>query len=657
MSKYLFRHYLGLFKMILTDCTTAVELSELFSVSLRTVINDIPFIKELASDYGVEIIANKIGYHTNIIDSDLYETRLLECTILYKSYSEDFNESIFSQYSIIVEMLTNPLKSINDIIEELGYSKSNLRDEIKYAKQYIKSYGIFNDRKIVNEFAYRMCLVNIHCLLFSKANEYSINHNSEDNIFDPYFFIKKAKYYRQNYNFESIYKINNYLRILQNRINQDHVLLEPHSQFDFILNSDEYKLSEEIISHIFIKQDSVRLAETYMFATILFCYRDYLTTDLILLPPKIYESVESYLSIIKDYLNNFWDISPNIERYSIAIRNELIKLNYRLFFNMENFIELPIFNNDRQRFFHPIDNSILNHILELLSGFLGFSIQPHMVKDLADLIHYLIMNTPINYQKRKILISMSNGLAAARIINGRLKNMINSDQYDYIEICELSELIYSDIHQSYDIIISDTNIRNLSSKLLFIEEDGFSLIKLSSLTSLMVKGFQLENVLPSIVKDISLSGNTISELSYEIAGHIQTITKNELTDITKVVRNNIQNTNSQSSIIYSIINMRLFGLRKIQDQILIFNLNNPLRIKKKKYNYIVIPLFEPTIQKLKFYSCLFKGFDLENIKYNSSENSSETKLDLSRSLFILYNSQIWGQDSPLITHKNTSNAK
>ncbi|SEN39325.1 transcriptional antiterminator, BglG family [Peptostreptococcus russellii] len=117
-------------------------LKSLFSVSLKTINNDVKALNGLFKDLAV-IRHDKERYSMFIIDLEKY---LLRKNEIYKSRI-DFNSVKIRMSYIFVKLATNKSYIMDDLTEEMSISKSTLNSDISKLKQVLKPYRISIESK------------------------------------------------------------------------------------------------------------------------------------------------------------------------------------------------------------------------------------------------------------------------------------------------------------------------------------------------------------------------------------------------------------------------------------------------------------------------------------------------------------------------------
>lgn len=143
MTKYHIRNYLELFHILIYKNVDFTELKSLFHISANTLKKDLIILKSINACYGIKLTIKDKTITYQIVDSDLFVAIINECSAFYsKNIRRPRNLILRAAY--IADNLINSFSpiSIETIANSLGYSRSNLRNDMKFIRRIFTSYSL-----------------------------------------------------------------------------------------------------------------------------------------------------------------------------------------------------------------------------------------------------------------------------------------------------------------------------------------------------------------------------------------------------------------------------------------------------------------------------------------------------------------------------------
>lgn len=131
------------------DYITSAELSEIFSVSSRTIKDDLNIIDSVQDKLGISVSISKIGYSIAISDIDLFTNSEIKL-----SEKIDLNSSTDRIRYIISKFITNNLEIKQSVIlDELHISEQTFYRDMSYIKKMLGEEGITIKKNQNNQFS------------------------------------------------------------------------------------------------------------------------------------------------------------------------------------------------------------------------------------------------------------------------------------------------------------------------------------------------------------------------------------------------------------------------------------------------------------------------------------------------------------------------
>lgn len=292
-------------------------LKNLFSVSLKTINNDVKNLNSLFKELAV-IRHDKESYSMFIIDLEKY---LLRKNEIYKSRI-DFNSIKIRMSYIFIKLATNKSYIMDDLAEEMSISKSTLNSDISKLKQVLKPYRISIESKTNKgiwlegrEIDIRFCVMENMFRYAYKENLFEIS--DESSIKE---ILKKYKVERS-----LIKALMKYLTVSIDRC-QAGFLVEMNNNAEEVLDNYYISIVDEISKYIKEKYLIELPEEEKAFISVCF-----ITSNISINIKKLENNLDNYT----EYNNLVESILEDIEEvYGVNIDRKYVnkEFMYHLFF-------------------------------------------------------------------------------------------------------------------------------------------------------------------------------------------------------------------------------------------------------------------------------------------------------------------------------------
>lgn len=506
-----------------SDIFTADNLGDSIGVSSRTIKREMPKIKEISKDFGLEIqtVPGK-GYNIFIKDPDKYREMYYMYLVREEFFSENYTASKQRVNRIILTLLkSHDIITIDQISESLFINRNSIQNELKEAFDFLESYNIKITNKIGvgilvegNESNIRAAYTELFGIHF---NSYTVDTN--DPLFSTYEFeysnrqeirqilLKNLREHRLVLSDLESQEISIYLLVSVNR-NKSGDYIKTKQSID---NPLFQKLSKKILLEIAKNIDNefiVNDGEIEELMKLLIVHSDvgvkniFNETNTIksakLQAEKMWKQFLSQNALINEDMNNYKGVLSVISKmflmkefgFHTHRRNPMLaKQSSECYFS--NYISVLFFN-----FFNKVFNCVLS--TNLLVNF-----QVNLQND--------ILSYKLNYEKQNIVICSSHNITNAKntgnILNNNLNKYIKNidcynlydlrsqkSRYDLV-IIDISKIYYlyeTDVYALENDNFSEVDIANIKIKLA---KKAYSLFKRFGKSSIRLKeGINLKSI-------------------------------------------------------------------------------------------------------------------------------------------------------------------
>lgn len=489
MNYYSLNHYMEICHLILNEKVAEADFAALFDLSKYKYNSDLDTLMEIGPYFGIQVFLEE-GYITyRVVNKALFDKKYKPVQAFYSGYiyADWYNLNIESYYIAIKLLINEKGTKLDDIAEQIGKSRSTLRDEIRYAKSYMKRYNL----TIVNTTHHGMRVEGkeeyIRLCLNSLLNRYNTNVILSDvelkfeKLFSPlYPKIKKAviqslKAYGLKMNNTGIKNLTRYLILSEDRCKDFPIICGDYS----LVNTREYQAAKHLIDFLRGEEDYENAfhGEINAIAIYLICNREYINCNIhnsyyaALFADK--EETAELTGQIIAFLNNHWNMKPDSQICQF-LHFAVAKLVMKRSFGYLEFRDERNAGNYAAYSKRPLVNKIVKDISILIKTAFHMSNNVAVIQlsEIVDIIALYFNTVKVKDRQLNIGLNSINGNIASVALYQQLISYID---YRYVNKIELNDPNFSNKEISdYDIFIQDNKIY-LYDSLGFAEKSNYYL--------------------------------------------------------------------------------------------------------------------------------------------------------------------------------------
>ncbi len=487
---YSLRNYVELAYLALRREKTTDQFRYRFELSKYEFKNDLKKIKEMAKYCGMKIKVVNDNIFAEIIDNQLYQKKYKELFSFYYNNRYDFNDNdLIIQYYLIYRFLNDKCVIIDQVANDFGYSKSALRTPVKKARDFMSGFGIDTINRPYyglcvegNELDIRHCLLSIYNkLIIDIFTEYGkINQKEMINYSSNYkkfiIFCKENSLY---FDSEENKRIVLYISVTEFRMKNNEIITKltlEEEIYQTIIENNEIKRIALNIFDLFslIENENEIVALMTVLLTsgvnrnlVEILIDKYYKNEKEELYEKILEMLNRRFKIVIEDKNILEKIDEIVSTIVIKYHcNELSKNKNRLTGRSANVYSYAIC------FF------INESIKEVISKFYSLKINSTVVEKITDVIFYYIDSLKYEYKKSRIAISIRGSTFVEDLLRKKIINEVNPKYIECIDIVNNIDLLNNEekYNEIYDLLITDTNLKNVSKTLTVSDMNNSSIL-------------------------------------------------------------------------------------------------------------------------------------------------------------------------------------
>ncbi len=633
MTKYHIRNYLELFHILIYKIVDFTELKSLFHISANTLKKDLITLKSITTCYGIELIINEKTITYQIVDNDLFATIINECSAFYNKNIRRPRNLILRAAYIADKLINSPSPiSIETIANSLGYSRSNLRNDMKFIRKIFTSYsleiqGIPYAGIIVkgNELSIRYALtaINLRCntTILTEATDDINTYMDDRSIYINIRNIVTDILNDHHFNLSSSEKrrLAEYIIIQKNRnkLNKYIESIDNQNIFDLI-DSEELHIANHIYDGLAISFDRYQDNEKLSLAVLLSVYRDYSNVNKET-HSKYKEECEDLNREMINYLQTVWkiDLTPTI--WYEALYAWTLNIITKNKFELLPTYQYPYFGLTQKYYDYPIISKISYEIDRILSKRFNVSVHRTQIYDVSNIIALYLEEISFDYQYPKIAISQSLNRLFNKLQFHYINKSASENMYRNIAMIDLNN-IYDESYANYDIIISDTNLIASNQERPLIYNINDHLFTQKDLMITLAKNTHITN-------DIYFDDIKLVDLHCD---DYESVIGNMLTLLDKYAKPTDKERNNISEKIHRIhdykgsIHYVHYNQKQHHSTLILAKLGDNCKFEEMKINRMFILIFGVTPQRLKYYNyvtgLLATNEDIFNQIYQNPNN-------------------------------------
>ena len=448
---------------------TSEILSNLISVSPRTVKTDMLLLKDEIVTIGAELITRKgVGYSINIVNNELFKPfyeQLTYTRLVMRTFMTDH----ISRFIYIARTLvaSNDYIKIEDIADEMFLSSSSVKQEMKAIYSFFNSYHLQVDSKVGKglkvlgaEENRRLAIVE---LIVNRYHKVKVTDSSKNyaRILNCSEELRQRirRNFLKTFRESGIYALDTetlhfafYLVVLRNRIKDGYTIKLNQEVYQELIELDEYKIACDVIDNLKeIGGFEVSTHEVAFISLMFHCMRDLKVSEIDSSKPNYMEALSLVEEVIRQ-LNQVWDIDFNevgIFRANLIARliPILAQIKYGLSSNQKVVVDMSAHEIGGS----PLSIEISRTIMRIIESRYFCRLNSYLMTMIAFVVYSSISRIKYDIKKMKLL-TVSNGgkessLELIERINTRFSNLIESN--DAVELYEIRGLNQS----NYDYVV------------------------------------------------------------------------------------------------------------------------------------------------------------------------------------------------------------
>lgn len=615
MDKYWGRCFEELFIIIAKNGIRIQDLSVQMQLGLPVIENDLSTVKQLGVDFGIQIQREDDQIIYDITDSDVFEDCYLDCCINYSSRKKLHNDaSIFLKFSLIDQILSEKSYSFEEIAGNLGYSRSYIRNDIRFAKKYVRSYGIMirsrHHRGLAlsyQEFPYRICYVNLHNLLFSDVIMNKICQDPEFFAFpEKKNFVTELNAFLMeenlHFNFDHCYRIANYMIFQRYRMKRGKRIEKSVFQaFQEVMTTREYAAAARIYERMGWELPPWEIVSL---AILLIVYQDYyyqmdFTMENM---PAAWQEANPVYPLLVDFLKKNWNLEIKDDDIAKSLYLDTLRLCLKNRFGLLSFHEIYMLGNPDSYMTHPIVNAIVNDIRVLLTDY--FDTKPlsaSILQDLSKTLYMDIATASIPQKRLNIAVVMHDDYVKSKITSKCINAWMRDRYIGSNTALEYGDFIEADCKSKFDAVVSDLVLLKNKEK-WYLKRDQEIFYLPETLLSDLRDSFDTSACEPDEMycKEYP-SGESVfqEQLTNEIA---------ELYEGKRPTHEQLRGLIEDQHMVQNRILFRIFRPydgRFKKDVLTLYRVKRPFEYHNERVECVLVLAFNPDICKIKYYEALF----------------------------------------------------
>jgi transcriptional antiterminator/mannitol/fructose-specific phosphotransferase system IIA component (Ntr-type) len=455
------------------DFVNIRTLSEIFGVTDRTVRYDIDKIEKILVKNGFEYLERQYGKGIRLKGNrelDGFIDKFVNTSTPYRyNYSKEERQKI-----IILQLLqSNEPIQIADFEKMLYVSRNTVLNELDIVEKWLKERGLVLIRKPRvglyikgSEIKKRNTIMDIasknitteemlnymnNKIAVNKVNNFQFQTLFAEIDLD---FLNGLINYAENsldrkFSDEAYTNLITHISIMIKRIQLDKKIYIPNTNYEYIQNTEEYRISKEMVERIekkfgiAVPKEEVEYIALHLLGAKSLESRDVEKDDL-------YNVVETMTSEIEDMYNVvFTNKEKVIEDLVVHLRPTI----YRIKFGLK--LYNPLYDNIVKNYKKLFDDTKL--VLRHLEGYIGKEIGEHEISYVT--LHFgAALKNSANREKAKpkVIVVCSTGIGTSKMIATQI-----SERYDIEIVDTLSLRSLKNYSGDYDYIISTIDIPDL----------------------------------------------------------------------------------------------------------------------------------------------------------------------------------------------------
>ena len=454
MKSYRMINYMELSYIIVNKTVSDEMLCDFFQLSPYRFKSDVSVLIEMAPSFSIELIRREFSLSYEVIDKALFERKKKLCDFLFMRYFNTIpSDALIVDVSLGIEMLNvERYVTIDDLADASSYSRSSIRDRIRWVRSFLQGYGI----ETVNtphhgiavegeEFSRRLCLIALDnqvptdmIIGFDESAQIEPLPAQLETIIRQT-ILPFTKPYGMLCGITSQSMLFKYISVYLNRISLGHSIeAASFPQQAVIRQTQEWTLASRLIQSI---SRDIPQGEVDSLAAYLIIIRDFPASDTPLdkrgrdaIVEMLSEPINKLEKAIVELLNNLYAIElpkTGSERY--FMRNSISKIVVR-----DHFSILPArsFITMGRRYAsakNPLIKKIRSDIQHQIEPIYGYRIPSSQLQELMMLLERTIQAYSIDHRKPVIAIDATMSPVDGPLLRSIITKRIPGAYYERID--------------------------------------------------------------------------------------------------------------------------------------------------------------------------------------------------------------------------------
>lgn len=490
---YLLRNYVELAYLVLkNECKDDFFVFR-FDLSKYEYKNDIKTLKEMAPNYGVEIIEDNGLLKVHILNKKLYDNMY---KLLYSCYYTNryiFNDNdIFMQMILASKLLNNTYLNMDEFADKIGFSRSNLRTPVKKTRDFLSKYNIHTFGKPYvglcaegNEFDIRICLSDIYVKLTPEILYFG-DYKEYIEQFDYLSIYTSFQTYCVNHHFQFSAEDNKticyYLSVTKDRQLKGHMMNHLHGEEILDKLSENLvlkKMASDILAYL---QLAINEYEILAFMVVLLTSNVSKVDTLYYVNTLYIEEKNELKKLIFSKLEEVYHLHIQEDIYLKAMYEEISTIIIKKHTGKLDKITERFLGRTPNVHSYPLCYFINETLKDTISEYYDLSINRAVTETLADIVYYYIENLDFSFKKYDIIVASRFDYYAPALLKEKLKKELDPKYIHKVDTCNhFADILYhSDKYvNTYDLIITDAKIQNVENSISFSEVNN-SIVRLET---------------------------------------------------------------------------------------------------------------------------------------------------------------------------------
>ncbi len=475
MDNIYLRNYIEVCYIIINENVQVQKFISYFYLSNYEYNLDVERIHEIDSSFGIRMHFQTDTIHYDILDEELFRVKYCHYRAFYYRHRYTFH----TQSGALLEayigrrcLWSSDFIKVNDIANDLCYSRSNIRNSMKTAREFLQAFDIRVDNVPYyglatsgNEFNIRRCLLSLYSIfdinVMPIEDNYHMMRGYKAEVYDEIVMIVSRKISSYCFPIVNVEKrrIVNYLIVQNARIKSGYNIDVIPQIYTMDLKSNQIlNLADSITKELQENLEYGPYSEAEIQTVAILLLIAYTNVkDVLKITEKNYDKEitiirNEFLRYIKKSLH--LDFKKDIDfmtylDYTICIL--LLKHNYHILKNEATDLGGGFSLTNE----YPLLGKIRQDISGMLENYFKYAIPLAQLDDLTLLVSYFISTLDFTYKKLKIAIISRSSLFEPVFLKKVIEKNVNPNYYQKLD-CLLYNEALEEMNIEYDLVISDT---------------------------------------------------------------------------------------------------------------------------------------------------------------------------------------------------------